>query len=270
MKANPEEVVRKYISAKDNHEWDRLIALLDPEFTSSDPSVPEPVKGIQAVSQYFPMLEQVPMKTKILTMMSKGEDVAAELAVTCTIQEDGAPRSFTVTFAKFYRVNSKGLLVDEREYSDTATKFKALGHDAAGAFGSFGGVETVTPETTEKEAENEKDEVVTTGLTPKAIFETRVAENLKSNLDKLVGVDAICQFNITGNSGGSWYVDMTVTPPMVIAGTNDKAKCTITCADKVIVGIMSGKINATLAFLTNKMKITGDIGLASVLRVILN
>ena len=265
MKVNPEEVVRKYISAKDNHEWDRLIALLDPEFTSSDPSVPEPVKGIQAVSQYFPMLEQVPMETKILTMMSKGEDVAAELAVTCTIQEDGVPRSFTVTFAKFYRVNSKGLPRGRARILRHCHQVYSAGHDAAAAFGSFSGDETVTPETTE----NEKVEVVTTGLTPKTIFETRVAENLKSNLDKLAGVDAICQFNITGNSGGSWYVDMTVTPPMVIAGTSDKAKCTITCADKVIVGIMSGKINATLAFLTNKMKITGDMGLASVLRMIL-
>ena len=78
------------------------------------------------------------MKTKILTILSKGEDVAAELAVTCTIQEDDKPRSFTVTFAKFYRVNSKGLLVNEREYSDTAAKFKAMGQTAAGEFESFG------------------------------------------------------------------------------------------------------------------------------------
>jgi len=257
MKANPEDVVRAYIYAKDNHEWNKLIALLDPEYTSSDPSFPEPVKGVEAVSQFFPMLEQVPMKTKILVMMSKGEDVAAELAVTCTIQENGLPRSFTVTFAKFYRVNSKGLLVDEREYSDTATKFKSLGNDAAAAFGSIGG------------NENEKDDVITTGLTPKTIFETSIPENIKSNLAKLAGFNAICQFNITGDAGGSWYIDMTVTPPMVVAGTSDKAKCAIACTDKVIVGIMSHKVNATLAFLTNKMKITGDMGLAAVLRMIL-
>ncbi len=137
-KANPEEIVRKYIYAKDHHHWDDLVALLDPEFTSSDPSVPEPVKGIKAVSQYFPMLEQVGMKTEILTMASKGENVAAELAVTCTVNEGGKPRSFTVKMAKFYRVNSKGLLVDEREYSDTTAKFKALGGEATSEFHALG------------------------------------------------------------------------------------------------------------------------------------
>lgn len=157
----PEDVVREYIDAKDRHDWDALVKLLDPDFVSSDPSLSEPVRGVQAISQYFPMLEEVDMKTKILTMLSKGEDVAAELAVTCTIQEDDKPRSFTVTFAKFYRVNSRGLLVDEREYSDTATKFKAMGQAAAGKFESFGGVEVAKPEDTEEEVNIEKDEVAT-------------------------------------------------------------------------------------------------------------
>jgi len=264
---SPEEVVREYIYAKDNRQWDKLVSLLDPDCTSSDPSVPEPVKGIQAISQYFPMLDQVDMKTRILTMMSKGEDVAAELAVTCTIQEDGKPRSFTVTFAKFYRVNSKGLLADEREYSDTATKFKAMGQTAAAEFESFGGDGTAKSEVTEVETNNDK--AVTTGLTPKVIFEIRIPENLKANIDKLAGVKAICQFNIAGDTGGSWYIDMTVTPPVVVVGTSDQAKCTISCSDKEIVGIMSGKINATLAVITGKLKISGDMGLASLLRMIL-
>jgi putative sterol carrier protein/limonene-1,2-epoxide hydrolase len=266
----PEDVVREYIDAKDRHDWDALVKLLDPDFVSSDPSLSEPVRGVQAISQYFPMLEQVGMKTKILTILSKGEDVAAELAVTCTIQEDDKPRSFTVTFAKFYRVNSKGLLVDEREYSDTAAKFKAMGQTAAGEFESFGEDGTAKPEVAEKDAANKKDEFVTTDPTPKAIFESRILENLKSNLDKLADVNAICQFDIAGDTGGSWYIDMTVTPPAVVAGTSDKAKCTISCTDKELVGIMNGKINATLAVVTGKLKISGDMGLASVLRTILN
>ena len=39
-------------------QWDKLVALLSPAYHVSDPAVPEPVKGIQAISQYFPMLEQ--------------------------------------------------------------------------------------------------------------------------------------------------------------------------------------------------------------------
>ena len=138
-KIDPEAIVRQYIDAKDNHRWDEVVSLLDPEFTSTDPAIPEPVKGIEAISEYFPMLEHVYMKTKILMMASKGEDVAAELAVTCAFDfekpADSAALptgpSFVFKFAKFYKVNSKGLLVEEREYSDTAAKSALLGAAAA-------------------------------------------------------------------------------------------------------------------------------------------
>lgn len=87
---------------------------------------------------------------------------------------------------------------------------------------------------------------------------TRIPENLKVNVDKIAGVNAVCQFNITGDTGGSWYVDMIVTPPAVIASSGDKAKCTIACSDKVLAGIMNGEINATMAVVTGKLRIAGD------------
>lgn len=62
---------------------------------------------------------------------------------------------------------------------------------------------------------------------------------------------------------------MTVTPPVVVVGTSAQAKCIISCTDKELVGIMSGKINATLGVMTGKLKISGDMGLASLLRMIL-
>lgn len=130
----PEDVVREYIDAKDRHDWDALVKLLDPDYVSSDPSVPEPVKGIEPVRQYLDMLNGVEMKTKILSMMSKDDTVAAELEVSCLVKDKGEfeghtvlPHAFKIKFAKFYRVNSKGLLAEEREYSDTATKMRALG-----------------------------------------------------------------------------------------------------------------------------------------------
>ncbi len=145
-KVDPEAIVKKYIDAKDNHRSDDLVSLLDPEYTSTDPAIPEPVKGIQAITQYFPMLEHVYMKTKILMMASKGNDVAAELAVTCSFKkpdESAAAQptgpSFVVKMAKFYKVNSKGLLVDEREYSNPAAKFASLGPEAAAQFQALGG-----------------------------------------------------------------------------------------------------------------------------------
>src|ERR1700690_1261357 len=84
-KVDPEDVVKKYIAAKDHHDWDALVKLLDPDFVSSDPSIPEPVRGIEPVRQYLDMLTGVEMKTRILSMMTKGDTVGAELEVTCLI-----------------------------------------------------------------------------------------------------------------------------------------------------------------------------------------
>ncbi len=144
-KIDPEAVVRQYIAAKDNHRWDEVVSLLDPEYTSTDPAIPEPVKGIEAVSQFFPMLQHVCMTTEILMMASKGGDVAAELAVTCTFQKPSDPvaplptgPSIVVKMAKFYKVNSHGLLVEEREYSDPAAKSALLGSEAAAQFQGLG------------------------------------------------------------------------------------------------------------------------------------
>jgi SnoaL-like domain len=144
-KVDPEAIVRQYIDAKDNHRWDEVVSLLDPECTSTDPAISEPVKGIEAIAEYFPMLEHVCMKTEILMMASRGDDVAAELAVTCAFAKPSdsatslpAGPSFVVKMAKFYKVNSKGLLVEEREYSDPAAKFAFLGPDAAAQFEALG------------------------------------------------------------------------------------------------------------------------------------
>ena len=146
----PEEIVRKYIDAKDCHDWAALVALLDPDYMSYDPTFPEPVKGIEPLRKFFEMLEKVEMKTRIISMMSKGDTVAAELEVTCTLRRSGeivhneelpSDHPFVVRFAKFYRVNSKGLLAEEREYSDTATKLHALGSDIASEFQAIGAKE---------------------------------------------------------------------------------------------------------------------------------
>jgi len=95
-KVNPEDVVRAYIDAKDRHDWDALVKLLDPNYVSSDPSIPEPVKGIEPIRQYLDMLTGVDMKTRILSMMSKGDTVGAELEVSCLIKHKGEFAGHTI------------------------------------------------------------------------------------------------------------------------------------------------------------------------------
>jgi putative sterol carrier protein/ketosteroid isomerase-like protein len=265
-KIDPEEVVKKYIAAKDGHDWDALVTLLDPDYVSSDPSIPEPVKGIEPIRQYLDMLTSVEMKTRILSMMSKGDTVGAELEVTCLIKikhpgEKGefaghtiipSGRPFKVTFAKFYRVNSKGLLAEEREYSDTITKMRALG--------------------AQEDADSDEQAVTSTAtgdLTPKIILEQKVAQNLKAHPELTQKLQGVCQFDITGPNGGQWYIDLDQAKDVVAGGNIPDATCTISMKDDNLVAFFTGKLSAEMAFVTGKLKIKGDMTMASALREVL-
>ena len=105
-------------------------------------------------------------------------------------------------------------------------------------------------------------------LTIKSIFEERITENLKTNPDKVAGIKAVYQFNITGDGGGNYFVDLTEAPK-VSTGTAEKANCTITASSSDFIDIVTGKLNGQMAFMTGKLKIAGDMSLAMKLQKIL-
>ncbi len=104
--------------------------------------------------------------------------------------------------------------------------------------------------------------------TPKEVFE-QMNQKLTANPDSVAGMNCIYQFNVTGDNGGEWYVDLMGDTPNIGAGAKDGANCTITMADQDLVDITSGKLNGQMAFMTGKLKISGDMGLAMKLTKIL-
>jgi hypothetical protein len=66
-------------------------------------------------------------------------------------------------------------------------------------------------------------------LTPATIFE-EINNRLKGNPDKAKAINAIYQFNITGDQGGTWTVDCMI--PEAKSGAAANAGCTITIGDK--------------------------------------
>jgi len=104
--------------------------------------------------------------------------------------------------------------------------------------------------------------------TPKQIFEERIATRLKSDPAKAKAVNAVYQFDITGDNGGTWTVDLT--KPEVTAGAAGKAQCTITMASKDFVDIIEKRQNGQMLFLQNRLKVAGDMALALKLTQVLN
>ena len=105
--------------------------------------------------------------------------------------------------------------------------------------------------------------------TPKSFFEEKIAQKLKDKPELSKAVNSTYEFNITGDTGGVWTVDLTQEPGVVAAGSQGAAKCIVTCASNDFMNIVSGKMNAQMAFMSGKLKVKGDMGLAMKLQKII-
>ena len=103
----------------------------------------------------------------------------------------------------------------------------------------------------------------------KDVFERHMPERLQSKPDLVSKINAIYQFNISGPTGGAWSVDCTKPGGSVATGQSGAARCTVTCADTDFLNIVNGKLNAQMAFMSGKLRIQGDMGLAMKLQQIL-
>ncbi len=103
----------------------------------------------------------------------------------------------------------------------------------------------------------------------KDVFERHMPERLRSKPDVVAKINAVYQFNISGPSGGQWSVDCMQGAGRIAPGQAPAPKCTVTCADNDFLNIVNGKLNAQMAFMSGKLKIQGDMGLAMMLQQIL-
>ena len=103
----------------------------------------------------------------------------------------------------------------------------------------------------------------------KDVFEKHMPEKLKTKPDLVTKINAVYQFNISGPDGGQWQVDCTQPGGAISAGVAPAAKCTVAATDADFLAIVNGKMNAQMAFMSGKLKIQGDMGLAMKLQQIL-
>jgi putative sterol carrier protein len=76
------------------------------------------------------------------------------------------------------------------------------------------------------------------------------------------GVDAVYQFEISGEGGGTWHVSIAGGAMTVTEGPHDKPSSVITAKAADYVKIANGDMNGLRAVMTRKMRIAGNIVLA--------
>ncbi|XP_071117472.1 hydroxysteroid dehydrogenase-like protein 2 [Haliotis cracherodii] len=81
--------------------------------------------------------------------------------------------------------------------------------------------------------------------------------------DLVDSVNGIFQFKLTGAHEGSWYLDLKTGEGSVGEGeAPDGSQCTMTLDSDDFNKMFAGQLNATNAFMSGKLKIKGDMGMA--------
>lgn len=100
-------------------------------------------------------------------------------------------------------------------------------------------------------------------MTAKDILETEIPGVLKAKPEMAKDINAIIHFNITGDNGGTWTLDLTKAADWVSSGANGTAKMTITCSSEDFVKIRQKQLNPQMAAMQGKLKFKPmDMGLA--------
>jgi len=96
------------------------------------------------------------------------------------------------------------------------------------------------------------------GLTPQFVFD-EIAKGIASDPSVVSKVGGVFHFKVGGKS---WGVDLKNGKGSVSNGAPATADCTITIAEEDFVNLMLGKANGQSLFMSGKLKIQGNMGLA--------
>lgn len=80
--------------------------------------------------------------------------------------------------------------------------------------------------------------------------------------EKASGVDTIVQFKFTGSQASEWYVVIKDQKCESVQGTHPSPRMTMTVDSEDYIKISTGEMDANMAFMKGKVKVSGDMGVA--------
>lgn len=99
------------------------------------------------------------------------------------------------------------------------------------------------------------------------LFNNQIPAALSKNADAAKEIGAKYQFNITGDGGGEWFIDLTPSGPSAAAGNPGGADCTLTISSEDFQKLHENPdANGMSLFFSGKLKVAGNQMLAMKLK----
>lgn len=97
---------------------------------------------------------------------------------------------------------------------------------------------------------------------PRSFFEEQFPTRFGTSKGDVLPEGVVVIFHIQGAGGGSWQVDTKDGEVRIGPQSDGLRDCEVWCSADDFMGILRGTLNARRAFLTGRLRVRGDVGLA--------